>query len=94
MFEKSFIITYFIPNHIFFDYDSVFPVIKIFKQWGRISENTWVVKTLMTPKQIHDSLKPHLPKEARVFVSKIQRNAAWSNIICSNDWLNENLSIL
>jgi hypothetical protein len=92
MFEKSFIVTYFIPYH--FEYDSVLPIIETFQVWGRISENTWIIKTLLTPKQIHDAIRPFLPDDARLFVSKVQRNASWSNIICSSDWLNNNLSVL
>jgi hypothetical protein len=92
MFEKSFIVTYFIPHD--FDYDSVLPLIQQFSEWGRISENTWIIKTVLNPKQIHDAIRPLLPNDARLFVSKVQRNASWSNIICSNDWLNNNLSIL
>lgn len=93
MFEKSFIVTYFVSEH--FNYDSVFPTIhSTFHQWGRVAENTWIIKTTMTPLQIHNIIRPLLPNSARLFISKVQKNAAWSNLMCKDEWLQNNLSTI
>lgn len=92
MFEKSFLVTYHSENYI--DRDTIHSYIKGFSGWAMVTENTWIVKTNLTATYIHDYLKPHLPENSRLFVIKVQRNGAWSNIMCPNDWINNNLNVI
>jgi hypothetical protein len=92
MFEKSFLITYHTDN--FVDRDIILTLMKAFAAWAMITESTWIVKTNLTPTYIHDYIKPYLPENSRLFVVKVQKNGAWSNIMCPNDWINNNLNVI
>ena len=89
---KSFIITFTTQQE--YDNETFVKAIQaIFTQWGRISESSYIVLTELNPSQIIDKIRLFLPEDARIFVCKLQRCAAWSNTICSSDWIKNNLSI-
>ena len=92
MFEKSFLITFY--SEIDFDKSLLEQFLKSFSEWAMIMENTWIIKTTLNPKDIHDKVLSFLPAYSRIMVIKVQKNAAWSNIICPSDWINDNLSVL
>jgi hypothetical protein len=92
MFEKSFLITF--NTESYFDKSSLEQHLRTYEKWGIVTENTWIVKTSFNPRQIHDQVKKFLPSNSRLLVIKVQKNAAWSNVLCPSDWINDNLSII
>jgi hypothetical protein len=89
MFRKTYMITY--EGQGYFDFDQVFNIIQSYEIWGRIMDNTWIVKTTQTTEQVRDSIQNSLPPNFRVFVGKTSAPASWYNTICSGDWLKNNL---
>ncbi len=76
------------PNR---DYDSLYTAIKQYSRWARINESVWAVVTDSSAMQIRDNLKSQMDGNDRLFVIKSGVEAAWSNAICKNQWLKENL---
>ena len=74
------------------NYEPLYNTLKSFPQWARITESVWAVVTWQNSVQIRDQLLVHMDTNDRVFVIKSGLEAAWSNPLCENQWLRENLS--
>jgi hypothetical protein len=72
-------------------YDELFEAIQSYSGWAHITESTWAVVTEDSHSEIRDHLKSYLPKGSRLFVVRSANVAAWSNTICSNEWLKKNI---
>jgi hypothetical protein len=72
-------------------YDELIDAIKSFGTWAHITESTWAVVTEKTHKELRDELAGHLPDGSRLFVVRSGSIAAWSNVMCKNEWLKKYL---
>lgn len=73
------------------NYDNLYKAIKAYGTWAHITESTWFVKTSDSPVQIRDNLLSYIDSNDRLFVGELTGAAAWSNVICKNEYLKENL---
>ena len=73
------------------NYDALYSAIKSIGRWAKITESTWAIVTTESAVEIRDHLKGVVDSDDRLFVVKSGVEAAWSNSICRNDWLKENL---
>ena len=82
----TYIVTYDLSNEA--DYPALYTELKATKYWARINESVWAVVTDETAAQLRDRLLTVLNDEQdRLFVIKSGVEAAWKNVVCSNDWL-------
>ena len=51
----------------------------------------WAIKTEKKATEIREDIGQYLPKGSRLFIIKSGVEAAWRNVICSNEWLKEKL---
>lgn len=72
-------------------YENLHKKIKEYSAWAHITESTWAVITEDSHKEIRDNLKACMSKDSRLFVVRSAQVAAWSNTICSNEWLKKNV---
>ena len=73
------------------NYDNLYKAIKSYGIWAHITESTWFIKTADSCVQIRGNLLSHLDSNDRLFVGELTGAAAWQNVICTNDYLKENL---
>ena len=73
------------------DYESLYKAIKEYGTWAHITESLWAISTLQTASEIRENLGQYFPTGSRFMIIKSGVEAAWRNIICSNDWLKKNL---
>jgi hypothetical protein len=73
------------------DYSSLYEKLKSYTHWAKITESTWFIKTSSSCVDVRDELKKVMDSNDRLFVGKLSGEAAWSNLICNNDYLKENL---
>lgn len=59
-------------------------IIERFGDYVILFDNTFLVKTQFRSSNIRDSLKEVLTDDAQIYVCKIDRGSAWSNIDISN----------
>lgn len=72
-------------------YEELFEAIKSYPGWAHITESTWGIVTEDSHTEIRNHLKSILPKGSRLMVVRSAGVAAWSNPICSNEWLKKNI---
>jgi len=73
------------------NYEALYNAIKAYSTWAHINESVWAIVTSQKAKQVRDNLKSYMDQNDRLFVIKSGVEAAWSNSICKNEWLKENL---
>lgn len=73
------------------NYDPLYEAIKSYSRWAHVHESVWAVVTNSSAVQIRDHLSRHLDANDRLFVVKSGVEAAWRGVLCSNNWLKENL---
>jgi len=73
------------------DYEAVISCIKEYGTWAHIRGSLWAIVTEISAKEIRSDLKQHLKSGDRLFVSKTAKGAAWSNVMCRNEWLKKHL---
>ncbi len=73
------------------NYDKLYEAIKAYDTWAHITESTWFIKTSSTCVEVRDNLLTHMDSNDRLFVGKLSGAAAWQNVLCSNDFLKQNL---
>lgn len=73
------------------DYDGLIAAIKKYGTWAHITESNWAVVSESKAKDIRSNLKQYLNENDRIFVVKSATEAAWSNVICRNEWLKKHL---
>jgi hypothetical protein len=84
-----FIISYDLPEGS--DYDALISAIKAYGVWAHITMSTWAVVTEDNARTVRDELGALVPAGSRIIVVKSGVQAAWRNVICSNEWLKRNL---
>ena len=73
------------------NYDDLYKAIKAYGVWARITESTWFIKTNENCAQVRDKLLKHMDGNYRIFVAVLTGAAAWRNVLCSSEYLKENL---
>ena len=73
------------------DYDSLYEAIQSYSKWARITDSTWVIVTKRSAVEIRDHLLTVMDGDDRLFVVKSGVEGAWSNVVCRNKWLKDNL---
>ncbi|ODA36614.1 hypothetical protein [Planctopirus hydrillae] len=73
------------------DYDALHEAIKAYGHWAHITESLFAVKSSLSAKEIRDDIWQYLPSGSRLIIVKSGTESAWSNVICTNEWLKKNL---
>ena len=73
------------------NYNDLYERLKSYSKWAKLTESTWAIVTGQSAVEIRDYLKYVLDSNDRIFVIKSAGVAAWSNSICRNEWLKDNL---
>lgn len=73
------------------DYDALIQKIKSYGTWAHITESLWAIVSSKTASEIRDEIKEYLSDGSRLLVLKSANVAAWSNVLCTNDWLKKNI---
>jgi len=73
------------------NYNPLYEAIKLFPQWGKVTESLWVVVANDDAASIRDRLRRLVDSNDRIFVLRSGTEAAWVNSICDNEWLKRNL---
>jgi len=72
------------------NYNAVISAIKNYK-WAKVCESAWIVQTEDSCVTVRDHIQQSMDTNDRIFVTGLSGEAAWNNVICSSDWLKENL---
>ena len=88
---KCYIISYDLNNASPERYQLLQDSIKSLGAWAHINLSVWAVITSSPASSIRDLLKAKVGATDSIFVVKSGTEAAWSNVICSNEWLKNNL---
>lgn len=86
---NCYIISYDLKNQR--DYEALYEAIKSYGTWAHILESTWAVVTDQKASEIRDHLREHTDEDDALLVVKSGHEAAWKNVICTNEWLKKNL---
>ena len=86
---NTFIISYDLRNQR--NYEELYNAIKEYWVWAKVLESLWIVKTSYNSSEIYDYLSQYIDNDDGLIVIKSWREAKWSNVNCSNEWLKENL---
>jgi hypothetical protein len=73
------------------NYAKLIARIKEYPNWANVQRSTWIVKTDTSIQAVRDDLWRFMHPSDRVFVVLLNREAAWFNAICTDDWLQQNL---
>lgn len=73
------------------NYEDLYERLKSYRKWAKLTESTWAIVTENSVVEVRDHLKYVLDGNDRIFVIKSAGVAAWSNSICRNEWLKDNL---
>lgn len=73
------------------NYEDLYEHLKSYRKWAKLTESTWAIVTENSAVEVRDHLKYVLDENDRIFVIKSAGVAAWSNSICRNEWLKDNL---
>lgn len=73
------------------NYEDLYEYLKSYRKWAKLTESTWAIVTENSAVEVRDHLKYVLDENDRIFVIKSAGVAAWSNSICRNEWLKDNL---
>lgn len=65
--------------------------IRSYDAWARITDSTWAISSERTVTQVRDGLLRILRQSDRLIVVQSAHVAAWSNTICNNEWLRNNI---
>ena len=89
--KKTFLISYDLYDAEPEVYENLFDYFESFGSWAHITDSLWAVKTEKTAIEIRDAISKLIPNKSRIFIVKSGVASAWSNVICSNKWLKDNL---
>lgn len=73
------------------DYSSLYWAIKSYARWGKLTESTWAIVSSESAVQIRNNLMQFMDANDRLIVILSGREAAWTKLLASNDWLRNNL---
>ncbi|MFZ5794682.1 MAG: hypothetical protein ACOY4B_09485 [Pseudomonadota bacterium] len=73
------------------DYSAIHAKIKTYKTWARPTESTWIIVTTKSAEEIRDDIENCIDENYRLLIVKSGTESAWTNLRCSNEWLQKNL---
>lgn len=73
------------------DYKKLIEHIRSYPNWANVARSVWIIKTNSSVSQVRDDLRSYQDADDRLFVAVLTGVAAWQNVICSNEWLLQNL---
>ena len=76
------------------NYTTLHNAIKQYGTWAKITESTWAIVTNNTAEIVRDNLLSFMDNNDRLFVIKSGGEAAWMRVMCKNEWLQKNLTII
>lgn len=88
---NCYIISYDLNRGSDFDYSRLHDAIKAYGTWAHINKSVWAVVTSQSAAEVRGSLMERMDSGDSIFVVKSGVEAAWSNVICRNKWLQDNL---
>lgn len=86
---NCYIINYDLKNQR--DYDSLYKAIKSYGAYAKILESCWAIVSSGSATEVRDYLAKHMDSDDGLFVAKSSGVAAWKNVLCSDQWLKDNL---
>lgn len=72
-------------------YTETIESIKRLGPWAHVLESTWLVCTERTAREVRDAIVAAAPAGAHIFVGRTSGEAAWINVLCSNEWIKNNI---
>lgn len=87
---SSFIISYdLIANK---DYFELYEAIKSYGTYAHILESVWIIKSNSSSANIADNLKSYIDSDDKLFVAKLDSQAAWINLSDKiSNWIKSNI---
>ena len=76
------------PNQ---NYNKLYTLLESYERWGRLTESAWAIVTTKTYIQIRDEIRQVIDDNDRLIVIKSGQQAAWTNVMASNEWIKENI---
>lgn len=73
------------------DYKSLYEAIDVFSKKAKVLESLWAINTTNTAVQLRDNLSQYMDNDDWLFIIKSWGESAWKKVLCSNEWLKENL---
>lgn len=73
------------------DYNALFDHIKSYTKWAHITESLWAVCSEKKATEIRNEIKAYLIEGSRLIVIQSANVAAWDNVLCTSDWLKNNI---
>jgi hypothetical protein len=73
------------------NHEAFYEAIKSYRVWAHITESTWAIVTDKRAEVIRDSLMKHISSDDRLLVIRSGIESAWSNVLCTDEWLKKNL---
>lgn len=74
------------------DYSQLYKALKSYNNWAKITESCWCVISSNNSSQIRDFLQNYIDSNDKLFVCKLQGEAAWCNLSTDvSKWLQNNL---
>lgn len=89
--KKTFLVSYDLNDAEPDVYEKLSDFFESFGTWAHINESLWAIKTEKNAVEIRDAISKLIPSKSRIFIVKSGIASAWSNVICSNKWLKDNL---
>ena len=86
---ETFIISYEIPDNQ--DSQALIDKIKTYRTWAHITHSTWAILSDSSAIEVRNTLNEVLPSGGRLIVIQSANNAAWNNVLCTNEWLQKNI---
>ena len=74
------------------NYKNLREAIEAYGYYAEVQKSVWFIRAQATAKQVFDDLWQHMHSADRLLVIRIQREAAWEDVMGCDDWLRENLS--
>ena len=73
------------------NYQNLYCALRNFPHWGKLTESVWAVVSNKSCAEIRDYLKQWIDTNDRLMVVQSGCNAAWQNMIASNEWIKSNI---
>jgi hypothetical protein len=75
----------------FNDYEGFVERLQGYPQWAQLHHSAWLVRTFDSARRVTEDLEGFVAADGRLFVARVGRDAAWSQVACGSEWLYENL---
>lgn len=76
---------YIITCQLLIDRSSIIAAIKSYGTWAKIKDCTWAIVSTKSATEISDHFSQFIGAGYRLFVVKSGVEAAWKNVVCTNE---------